>query len=272
MNRFWGRAVSAAVLSVVGGMAVPACAHDDASFFVAGVLEPPQPTGNVCTYTFSPASPMLARGLVDGALRHDYSPEVLLGSTLIGRANSTTPNSETARIQINGAQVRVVDPTDNSVWMNNSVLTSGLLDPASGTQPSYYGLGVTMMDAKAIAHFLPAPGSSKLAVSYVKFYGTTLGGQSIESDELQFPIDVCNSCLIYFPANAVSTNYCAGSVAASTTVKACTLGQDQPADCQSCVGIPECCPAQNVFCGGTCCPQGQKCDTTTNPTTPTCKP
>ena len=102
-------------------------------------------------------------------------------------------------------------------------------------------------------------GPSKLAVSYVKFYGQTLGGQSIESNELQYPIDVCDACLVYFPANAVSQNYCAGGVAASATVKACAIGQDQATDCQSCVGDPVCCPASNVFCGGTCCPQGQKC-------------
>jgi hypothetical protein len=203
---------------------------------------------------------MLSRGLVDGSLTDSYSPEILVGSTLIARGNSSAPNSETARIAIQGAQVRVVDPTDNSVWMNNTVLASAMVDPAQGTQATYSALGVTIMDSKAIQHFRPGAGNaSKLAVSYVKFYGQTLGGQSIESNELQYPIDVCDGCLVYFPANAVSQNYCAGGVAASASVKACAVGQDQQTDCQSCVGLPACCPASNVYCGGTCCPQGQTC-------------
>ena len=44
MNRFCGHTLSAAVLAVAAGAAIPACAHDDASIFVHGVLFPRTPT------------------------------------------------------------------------------------------------------------------------------------------------------------------------------------------------------------------------------------
>ena len=125
MNRFWGHTLSAAVLTVVAGIAIPACAHDDASIFVTGVLYPPTPNGQSCTYSADPTAPLLSRGLVDGAVTDNYSPEFLVGSTLVPKGNPSIPNSETARVEIQGTLIKVVDPVDNSVWENNTVLTSG---------------------------------------------------------------------------------------------------------------------------------------------------
>jgi hypothetical protein len=145
--------------------------------------------------------------------------------------------------------------------MNNTVLTAGTIEPAVGVVPSYAALSTTIMDAAAIKHFTPpfpfAP--SKLAVVHMKYFGVTLGGQSIESNDYQFPVDVCNSCLIYFPPNAVAQNYCSGAVASQGTVKACVVGQDQAADCQACLGLAACCPPGNPACAGTCCAEGKTC-------------
>jgi hypothetical protein len=243
MNRFWGHTLSTAVLTVAVGSAIPACAHDDASLFIHGVLAPPTPAGSLCTYTADPTAATISRGLVDGALTDAYAPEMLLGSTLIPQGNATQPDSETARIEVQGAQVRVVDPVDNSEWMNNTVLTSGIIEPASGTAPSYTAISATLMDAKAVAHFTPPVGqATKLAVVYVSFYGQTLGGQSVESNQFQFPVDVCAGCLVYFPPGAKAQNYCSGAVASTGTAHACVTGQDQSVDCQVCYPLAVCTP------------------------------
>ena len=136
MNRFWGHSLSAALFAAAAGTAIPACAHDDASIFVHGVLAPPTPNGNVCVYTPDPTSPLIARGVVDGALTDNYSPEFLVGNQLIQRGNSATPDTETARVEIQGTIIKVTDPIDNSVWENNSVLTAGILAPAAGAAPA----------------------------------------------------------------------------------------------------------------------------------------
>ena len=243
MNRFWGHTLSAAVLTVAAGTAIPACAHNDASIFVHGVLLPPTPNGNACIYTADPTAALINHGVVDGALTDNYSPEFLVGSTLIPKGNLATPDSETARVEIQGTIIKVIDPVDNSVWENNSVLTAGILDPASGTAPAYSAIQASIMDAAAVAHFTPPPpptgqaSTSKLAVVDVTFYGVTLGGQSVQSDVFEFPVDVCYGCLVSVPAGAV-TGYCKGAVPSTSTALACQIGQDQAVDCQKCYGNP----------------------------------
>jgi hypothetical protein len=242
MNRIWGHTLSTAILALAAGSAFPACAHNDGSLFVQGVLEPPVPAGGVCTYTAAPTSPMLSRGLVDGGLTNSYSPLFLLGSALVAQGNPTTPQAETSTLSIQGADVRVVDPVDNSQWMNADVLAAGTIEPASGATPSYLAIAASVMDAAAITHFIPTgsdTAASKLAEVYVKFYGTTLGGDYVESGEFLFPVDVCYGCLVSVPAGATA-NYCKGAVASTSTAEACVLGQDQATDCQKCYGLPVC--------------------------------
>jgi hypothetical protein len=238
MNRFWGHTLSVAVLAVAAGSAVPACAHDDASLFVHGVLDPPPPSGTTCLYTADPTAAHLSHGIVDGLLRDNYSPEFLVGSTLIARGNPSTPDSETARIEIQGAIVQVVDPATNATLENNTVLTSALVEPASGAQPSYTALGATIMDAAAIAHFRTGTGT-RIALVYVTFFGQTLGGQTVQSNQYQFPVDVCFGCLVTVPPGAVS-GYCQGKVPLASPNVACAPGQDQYSDCQACYPLPAC--------------------------------
>ena len=136
--------------------------------------------------------------------------------------------------------MRVVDPVDGSTWMNNTVLTSGLVEPSNGSQPSYSGDRGDDHGRRG-NHPLHSgrPGrATKLAVVYVQFFGQTLGGQNITSDQFQYPVDVCNGCLVFIPPNAATTNYCSGAVAGLGTAAACVPGQDQAIDCQKCYALP----------------------------------
>jgi hypothetical protein len=246
MNRFWGHTLSSALVATAAACAFPACAHDDGSLFVHGVLAPPVPNGAQCTYTADPTAAELSRGTVDAALTDAYSPEFLLGSSIIAQANSVTPQNETSTLTLQGVDVRVVDPATNAQVMNNSVLAAGIVEAASGSAPSYTAIGAAVMDATAVAHFDPGAGSPpKLAEVYVKFYGTTLGGEYIESDEFLFPVDVCHGCLVSFPAGLSGTalhDYCSGVGTSLATSEPCVPGQDQPEDCRQCFGLVVCSP------------------------------
>jgi hypothetical protein len=255
MNRIWGHTLSTAILALAAGSAFPACAHNDGSLFVSGVLYPPTPAAGLCVYTAAPTSQILSRGLVDASLTDSYTPYFLLGSALIAQGDPTTPQAETSRLTLQGVDVRVVDPVDNSEWMNADVLAAATIAPATGATPAYEAIQASVMDAKAIAHFNPTGSTvaSKLAEVYVKFYGTTLGGQYVESDDFLFPVDVCYGCLISFPPGAIVkynptgtppvlvSPYCSGAVASTSQTAACILGQDQQVDCQKCYGISPVC-------------------------------
>ncbi len=250
MIRFWGQTLSVAVLAAAAGSAVPACAHDDASIYVDGVLAPPPPSGNVCIYNPDPTAAHIAQGYVDSALRSDYQPEFLLGSTLIQQGNANTPDSETARVEIQGAIVQVIDPATNETVEDNTVLTSGLIEPAAGSAPSYLATNASIMNKVALDHFAPEPALTKqgfpvsfpppkIALVNVTFYGVTLGGQSVQSNQYQFPVTVCWGCSVVVPPGAPTgaLDYCAGKSAMTTSDIPCTAGQDQNTDCQICYGL-----------------------------------
>jgi hypothetical protein len=80
---------------------------------------------------------------------------------------------------------------------------------ASGAVPGYAPIVVTIVDANTLkndssvavlANASPSGAHVRL-VAYVSFFGETLGGQSVKSDEFSFPIDVCNGCLMPFSNN-----------------------------------------------------------------------
>jgi hypothetical protein len=251
MKRFWGRALSTAATAAIGGSIIPACAHNDASLFIRHVMAPPASTNGACTYQSDPAQPFLSAGLVDAALTTSYSPTVLVGNQMIPSGQADQVRAETARVTVQGAFVKIVDPSNGAVVMDNTVLTATTIDPGTGTQPNWAPVGVTMMNQQALAHFDPGTvgAPSKVAVAYIKVYGQTLGGQSVETNEFQFPIYVCHGCLVVFPAGAEVNNACAGSVSSTTTSSSnvavpCALGQDQPAECTLCYPNPVCDPKQ----------------------------
>lgn len=248
MKRFWGRAFVTTACAAFAGSMIPACAHDDASIFIRGVQAPPISGGatGTCVYQADPTQPFLSQGLVDAALAQGYTPTVLVGNQLVTRGSTDDVRAETSRVVIQGAFVKVVDPADGSVVMDNTVLSAAAIDPAAGNTPSWTSLGVTLMNQNALGHFDPgAVGApSKLAISYVKVYGQTLGGVSVETNEFQFPIYVCHGCLVSIPGGAATTHYCsAGTTTASANTKIpCQLGWDQPADCTLCYPRPVCDP------------------------------
>jgi hypothetical protein len=249
MKRFWGRASSTAAAATIAGSIIPACAHDDATLFIRHVMAPPATAnGGSCVYQSDPNQPFISAGTADAALTTSYTPTVLVGNQMIAQGASDQVRAETARINVQGAFVKVVDPADGSVVMNNTVLAATTIDPGSGTNPSWAPVSVTMMNQTALQHFDPGSASapSRVAIAYVKVYGVTLGGQSVESNEFQFPIYVCHGCLVSFPAGADTTNYCSGggSATAAQVKVPCVVGADQPVDCTLCFPNPACDPKQ----------------------------
>lgn len=243
MNRFWGHTLSVTALALVAGSSVPACAHDDASLFVQAVLAPPVPSGGTCTYVPNATAAVLSNGVVDAAILptgNGYGEVLLVGNTLIPQGNATIPNSETSRIEVQGAIIQVIDPASNATVENNSVLTAGEVDPASGSAPSYAAIGVQMMSAAAVAHFAPASGGgARVALVYVTLYGQTLGGQNIQSNQFQWPVNICSGCLVSVPAGS-KTGYCQGDTTALATQTFCSPGVDQSEDCQFCYPLSVC--------------------------------
>ncbi|AKU96769.1 hypothetical protein AKJ09_03433 [Labilithrix luteola] len=251
MKRIWGHLVSLLGLALVGSAAFPACATNDQSIFIRGALAPStNRQNNVCIYTDDPSQAELFEGSVDLGIRDDYFGILLIGNQMTPRADNLNNRAESNRIHIDGAVVQVTNP-DGSLIREFTSTATGFADPSSNSAPDYGTIGVTLIDAPtkaALLPLLPNRTASKMVVAKVKAFGRTLGGLDLESGEFQFPISVCNGCLVDFstgtdPAQPLPNCRKALDAAAGGTALPCFVGQDERTPCQLCQGRPVCDPA-----------------------------
>jgi len=241
MKRVWGHVLSGVTLSagiaVASGL-VPACVHDDSTIFVSDVLAPQYVTaGMACSFTADPTQPSLGSGTLDASLRAEYSAMFLVGNQLVPRGDPNQPHTETSYVTLQGAVVRIVDSNGNQLntFTNRA---AGTIPPSSGTTPGYLAVGATIIDSVTSSN-LGLNGAVDRVVSYVRFFGQTLGGESVETNEFGFPVNVCRGCLVSFPRAEMDPNLpepnCglagAASSGSSSTSVPCVIGQDLSVDC-----------------------------------------
>lgn len=246
MKRVWGHVLAGLSLTAAGVAIFTACTHDDSSFFVQNVLAQQLVTpGQIgCAYTNSPTQPVVSSGVLDVALRGQYDAEFLVGNQMVAQGNPDQLRTETSTINIQGAVVRITDASGNQL-KSYQRLTSGTVYPSTGGTPGYTPVSITILDHDTVMGQAGSlqPGATVRLVTYTRFFGKTLGGQSIESNEFEFPIDVCRDCLITFSQadiNACFQNInCLGSSTSGSSSSTalgtpCILGQDVPLDCAVC--------------------------------------
>jgi hypothetical protein len=254
MTRVWGHIAAGVSLLAGAGVTTAACVHDDSTLFVQDVLAAPFVTqGQECTFNADPTQPFISQGVLDIDFRDEYTAEFLLGNQMVAEANSQQLQTETSTITIQGAVVRITDAS--GAQLNTFTrLAAATVYPSSGTTPGYTPIGLTIIDANTIRNngslqTTVAGGGRSRLVTYVKFFGNTLGGKSVESDEFEFPVDVCKGCLITFTATDINPNAsfpnCLGNGTSTSTTSLpapCVPGQDFPIDCSQCLTIPDCNP------------------------------
>jgi hypothetical protein len=255
MKRFWVHTVTA--LTAMGGMALlaPACAHNDSSFFLRAVLAPPQSSTNGCVFTSDQTQAEESSGVLDVGVTNQYFAVFLAGNQIIPQGNQEQLMTETSRIIIQGAVVRIVDLDTGAQLANYTDVESGFVDPSNGTTPGYAPVGFMIVDPDTSATLLNggmgltglAPFESRAIVSYVKAFGTTLGGDYEETNTFGFKITACNGCLIQY--TSLDPPACNPDVAPSTTGPSlCYVGEDIPFDCHRCIGDPICLCGQDAPC------------------------
>jgi len=267
MNRVCSTLVSGTMLLMGGAVAVAACEHDDSTIFVKQVLAPQLVTpGQICTFTSDPTQAYITSGILDDQFAWDfqanlprtdgYSAEFLVGNQLVPQGNPTTPTTETSFVNIQGATVKVTD-SDGNTLNNFTRLTASTISPASGGTPSYAPFDLLIVDTKVSIPKLIAAGklgngAAARVVTFVQFFGKTLGGDQVESNTFEFPVDICDGCLVSFSATDIK--YCgglvnclgAGSATSTTQPVPCSPGQDLPIDCSQCQGLAVCNPNADI--------------------------
>jgi hypothetical protein len=250
MKRIWGFVFGGLVFASMGGFSLSACAHDDSTIFVQSVLAPQiVAPGTGCSYTNDPTQPAIDEGFLDIAVRPSYTAAFLLANQLVPRGDPAAPKTETSYVTIKGAIVQVTDAaTGAAISPEFTSLASVVIPPAQGNTPGYSALpGITLIPEMTVANLGALFNSQRNLLVYAKFFGDTLGGQYVESDNFQFPVSVCNGCLISFSISDVSPlcsnlNCMGNSAAMAQTAQVPCNGEDFPIDCQACLGSPICNP------------------------------
>lgn len=252
MKRTIGRVVAVCASMIVIGAVAPACVENDQSIFIRSVLAPSLNRQNgACTYTDDPQQPLLFEGLVDVGIRDNYFAVVLVGSQMLQRGEPASGRAEPNRVHLNGAVVRVTEP-NGALIAEFTSLATGFADVQQNNNPDYGVMGIIGIDAptaQTLRGQLPNRDSTKQVVLQLKAFGKSLGGVDLESSEYQFPLRVCNGCLVNFATADTARpleEQCTGAVAAGgggAQQLPCFPGQDEPTPCQLCSDKAVCNPA-----------------------------
>jgi hypothetical protein len=257
MKRILGHCLAGLAL-VGGGVALTvACQHDDSSLFVQNVIYPtPVTAGQSCTFNNDPSQEILPIGTLDIAFAQQYVPVFLVGNQLVAESNSQQLQTETSTINIQGAVVTITDSAGNQLNSFTSP-TSGTVYPSTGTVPGYAVVDIVLIDQATVKAVEASKGGeltgggTTTLLTYAKFFGHTLGGDYVESNNFQFPVTVCEGCLVTFssadddPSPELKQPNCLGNASAGASTASslpvpCTLGQDTTIDCTDCQGNPVC--------------------------------
>ncbi len=237
---------SLSVLGVAGlcALAAPGCQENESMLVIVGVLA--VETTN-CLAKPERGATLRAGGTLDTALAGSYRAALLVGSQLTQRGSRERLRTETARLSLEGAEVTLTDAGGALIDLGAdtanpfSTLGTGFVDPAGGTDPGFGVIFVDVVPAAIKDAVTSVTHGDGIVVAKIRAYGTTLGGQEIESGEYTFPLRICNGCLISYPNTANSAmpgnDYvCQSNLPMATTSPVCFLGQDAVVPCTVCAG------------------------------------
>jgi hypothetical protein len=199
---------------------------------------------------------VLSNGVLDDSFTNSYFGWMLLGDQMIPQGNPSAPTTETSRIEVEGVIVRITD-LGGTQLDDYSRAAAATVDPSSGTTPGWAVLGAEIVSPKAVAGALSEGPEPQRVLTYIKAYGHTLGGTYVESNEFEFPVDICKGCLVIFPPGSSDPTLqalcngvpnCKGP-SSGVTATQCYLGEDQAIDCRQCGGIGICDPSHGQ-CNG----------------------
>lgn len=231
------------------GASLPSCATNDSMMFIIGVYA--RKLG-ACEASPDADAPLWDRGVMDRTFADEYRASLLIGNQLTQRGSRDRLRTETSRISLKGAEITLESVDGRRLLDPFSAIATGFVDASSGTDAGLAIMSATLVPAKA-AQQLP----DGVVVAKVRAFGTTLGGEDVESNELAFPIELCTGCLVTYPASARDLTadgddyQCKQAEDDESTVDAdlpCTIGLDLPVPCTACAGISAVCQSPKNNC------------------------
>lgn len=220
-------------------LAAPACAENDTSLFVAGVLkgDPPE-----CEYKADQGSATLLGGTMDVGFVTSYTAELLVALQLAPRGDKSKLRAESMTFQVRGAEVRLTD-SEGALLDEFSVPAGGVVAPTSAANPGF-GISEVILIPHSIGQDLRNevdPGELRTVVAEVRVFGETLGGTELTSGSFTYVIDICHACMSAATTDGVDYDSASGRLLCNPALTepyvtaGCFPGQDDSiVDCRQC--------------------------------------
>ncbi|AUX26970.1 hypothetical protein SOCEGT47_075420 [Sorangium cellulosum] len=236
------RLCALAMLTAAGGLLASACADNESSLFVRMRMAR---TGD-CTVTCSPDEEFWTADSVDSAYRNSHSATLLVGNQIVRRGDSDVLRTETSRVQLYEAEVRITDIAGNPVEGADGasgyvVPVTGIVDPGSSDEAGYNCTEVLLIDGATmdvLRDQARASGRPVEVISTVLVRGRTLGGQEVETAEWSYPIQVCFNCSACINTDPPD---CCNPATAENDPDACgDVDKEIVGSCSGQVGVVDC--------------------------------
>lgn len=259
MNRTVRGAIVAVFGAVIAAMASPACVEYPQSIVVLKVVRPKPNEEGGCTVDAGDNG--LVNGTLDVLVAQSYSASLAVRNELRSSKDLAKARSEAGNVYLLGATVRLTlasgealtsDPgLDGRAGNEFRTEGSGFLEPGALSS-----ITVNLLDGAAVCQIarrveervnnlkVRPQDQSVQVIAFARVQAQTLGGLTIESQEFQFPINVCWGCL----ANVtLAGNVCSAPAAAAGDDKPiCNPGQDASITCDKCKSISDYCASGTV--------------------------
>lgn len=205
------------------------CQDNESMVFIRGALrgEP----GN-CELSADESATLLTNGVLDTVFGSPYGMALLVGNQMASRGQKTRARTETSNVLLEGAEVSLRRPNGDLVNRAFTAPGTGFVPVGSGEGTGYGVMSIVAIPWDYVDDIVSNDSGGGYVIAEVKAFGTTLGGQEVESGVFKFPISVCRGCLIRYPANLMTTSGCTASKDEETLP--CRLGQDDPINCSIC--------------------------------------
>ncbi|WP_433930958.1 hypothetical protein AB3662_42920 [Sorangium cellulosum] len=189
------RLCALALLTASGGLFASACADNESSLFIRQRMAVPA-TGE-CLVSCSPTEAASHGDAIDSAYAGSHIAKLLVGNQVVQRGDSDVLRTETSRVQLYEAEVRVSDMEGNPVNEGYVVPINGVVDPGTSSNAGYNCTDVLLIDGATMDDLRVQAAELRRDVEVlatVVIRGRTLGGQEVETAEWSYPVRVCFNC------------------------------------------------------------------------------
>ncbi|WP_437588952.1 hypothetical protein [Sorangium sp. So ce1000] len=229
------RLCALALLAASGGLLGSACADNESSLFIRMRMAEKAEEGR-CNATCNPSEGFWTEDTVDAAYLGSHSAMLLVGNQVVQRGDSDVLRTETSRVQLYEAEVRVTDIEGNDVTPGYVVPITGTVDPGASSEPGYNCADVLLIDGATMDTLrvqAAQRGGDVQVWATVVVRGRTLGGQEVETAEWTYPIRVCFGCSL-----CVDTS--PPDCCKSSAGEGCEDAEDVEATCPGALGAVDC--------------------------------